>query len=257
MCGGGDGKADELLRACRFAEAAAAYRECAAQRPHDAQAWWGVTLSDYGVRFLRDEESNVLLPACRSAVPVSIWQSASFCNAMAYADERQRETYKKIACVIDDLQRRIGESEKESERCDAFVSCAFTDARGRRTGDASVAYAVCDALRCRDLRPFFAALTPVDREYTGYERIARNALSRCKYFAAAVTDEESVETVVRDYEAFYAQAATDGGRKAACVYDVRLYARIPSALRENGVRFSRADDCRQVACELAQRLTGK
>ena len=108
-------RANEMRAACDFDDAIREYKLITRGNPRDAEAWWGLALSIYGIEYVRDSRTGTLVPTCpQNCLPQHIaGRKLSQCCKIRGA--RPGEVYRERAKVIDRLQRAIILRQREEE----------------------------------------------------------------------------------------------------------------------------------------------
>ena len=123
-------RANAMRAACDFDGAMREYTLITERNPGDAEAWWGLVLSKYGIEYVRDPRSGLRFPTCRRTINKSILSDESYLNAIKYAAPAQAEQYKSRAADIERLQSAIKarlaqEEDYEPIIYKALYSCKF------------------------------------------------------------------------------------------------------------------------------------
>ena len=75
--------------------------------PEEAEAYWGMILSEFGVEYVEDPTSGKRIPTCHRTQVQSVRSSTNFQLAIQYADSERKFIYQDEAEVLDKLQRSI------------------------------------------------------------------------------------------------------------------------------------------------------
>ena len=236
-------RANEMRAACDFDDAIREYKLITRGNPRDAEAWWGLALSIYGIEYVRDSRTGTLVPTCRRTVCRSILQDENFLNAVKYAAPAQAEVYRERAKVIDRLQRAIILRQREEEDYDVFICYRSADEAGRPTRERTVARRIYDELSRRGIKTFFSEVTLKSRLGEDFEPIIYKALYSCKFFILVACSEENLNTawVKNEWSRFRDREEEEHLSGACCaVFDNMPLSALPPFLRsQQGVNLAK------------------
>ena len=149
-------RANAMRAACDFDGAMREYTLITERDPGDAEAWWGLVLSKYGIEYVRDPRSGLRFPTCRRTINKSILSDESYLNAIKYAAPAQAEQYKSRAADIERLQSAIKSRLAQEEDYDVFLSFRSADENGAPTKERMVARRIYDELTRRGIKTFYS-----------------------------------------------------------------------------------------------------
>ena len=89
-----------------------------------ADAYWGIILSRYGIEYVEDPNTHKKIPTCHRASFESVTADMDYKAALLYADSLQSEAYKKEAQRFDEIRKeilRIKEKEKPLLNDSCFI----------------------------------------------------------------------------------------------------------------------------------------
>ena len=109
------------------------YKLVAERNPSDAEAFWGLAISTYGIEYVEDPHTKKRVPTCRRTVKKSILEDENYLKALENASDEQKEVYERRAAVIDRLQKNIKRRLEDEEDFDVFISFKSTDENGNPT----------------------------------------------------------------------------------------------------------------------------
>ncbi|MCD8372073.1 MAG: TIR domain-containing protein [Clostridia bacterium] len=236
-------RANLLRRSCDFDGAITEYKLILSADGEDAEARWGLALSEYGIEYVEDSRTKKLIPTCRRTVRKSILEDENYLAAIKYAEPKQAESYMAEAKVIDRLQRDIKRRMDEEEDFDVFLCFRSSDDLGFPTRERSVARRIYDELEKRGIKTFFSEVTLKDRIGDDYEPIIYKALYSCKFFILIATSEENINApwVKNEWSRFRDRQAEEGLSGACCaVFEGVPLSSLPSFLRSaQGVNLAK------------------
>ena len=90
-----------------FDKAYDAYKAIAEEDEQEAEAYWGMLLSEYGVEYVEDPVTKKRIPTCHRTLVKSIKTATDFELACKYADVENRLMYQDEADVIEEIQKKI------------------------------------------------------------------------------------------------------------------------------------------------------
>ena len=237
-------RANKLRFESRFADAIREYKLVVEENPNDAQALWGLVLSEYGIEYVKDPRTHRFIPTCHRALRGSIFENKHYRQAWEAATDEQREDYEGQAKDIDRLQKEILRRTELAEDYDIFISFKSTDERGMPTRDARIARVIYDELKKRGFKTFFSDVTLNEMLFADYEPIIFRALYSCKFFILVATSDEFVNApwVKNEWSRFEERMAEERLSGVACaVFDGASVSTstLPPFLRTQGIDLRR------------------
>lgn len=223
-----------------FDSAIIKYRSVLTQVHDDADVYWGLTLSEYGIEFVPDADGRYV-PTCRRTVPESILESESYRRAIEFASPEQAESFRRTAREIDVLQRRIAKQLEQEEDYDVFLSFKSTDGNDRPTEDRYIARKIYEALEKYGIRTFYSEESLRGRMGDEYEPIIYRALYSSKVFILIATNEAYVQApwVKNEWSRYRDRLAETPGLQAFAVFRGIRPTALPAAFRGQGVDLSK------------------
>lgn len=178
-----------------FDRAYAAYENIVNDAPEEAEAYWGMLLSEYGVEYVDDPKTRKKVPTCHRTLVRSVTSNENFKSACHYADAESRMVYEDEAQVLDALQKRVLNASAKEEPYDVFICYKETDENGERTADSVLAQEIYDALSAKNLRVFFSRISLEDKLGEDYEPCIFAALNSAKVMLVVTTDSDRCNAV--------------------------------------------------------------
>ena len=173
-------RANALRRRNEFDKAEAVFEKIVELNGNEAEAYWGLILSKYGIEYVEDPESGKMIPTCHRASFDSIVSDGDYKSAIEYADAERRTLYEEQAREIDRIQRDILKLSENEEKFDIFICYKETDENGKRTRDSVTASEIYYELTDAGLKVFYAAITLEGKLGSEYEPIIFAALNSAK-----------------------------------------------------------------------------
>ncbi len=100
-------RANHLRQQCEFNKAAALYEELLKHTDNEPEIYWQLTLCRYGVKYIKENEINIMVPDCRRARYRSVLCDPFFLKAMNTEDFLRSSAYRKEAEYIDVMQKKL------------------------------------------------------------------------------------------------------------------------------------------------------
>lgn len=97
-------RANKLYLACDFEGAATLYQSVVSKSVDDAEAYWFLTLCEYGVQYVDDPATGKRIPTCHRTMYTSILNSEDYINAVDCADIMSKNIYTREAEKIDTIE---------------------------------------------------------------------------------------------------------------------------------------------------------
>ena len=147
-----------------FDKAYDAYEAIVEEDEQEAEAYWGLILSEYGIEYVEDPKTKKRVPTCHRTHVQPIQASVNFEHACKYADAESKFFDQDEAEFIDELQRKIISVSEKEEGYDVFICYKETDDEtGERTEDSVLAQDIYDELTKQGIRTFFSRITLEDK----------------------------------------------------------------------------------------------
>lgn len=173
-------RANRLRFNCEFDKAASIYETIVSEYSEDAEGYWGLLLSKYGIEYVDDPVTGKKIPTCHRSSFDSFMDDEDFEMVMEYSDTLSKGVYREEAKNIENLRKSIIEVSGKEEPYDIFICYKETDDTGNRTLDSVLAQDVYDALSNKGYRVFFSRITLEDKLGVEYEPYIFAALNSAK-----------------------------------------------------------------------------
>ena len=188
-------RANRYRLECEFDKAYNAYENIVNDESTEAEAYWGLVLSEYGVEYVDDPKTGKKVPTCHRTLTRSVTANENFKSACRNADGERRIFYEEEAETLDTLQKRVLNASAKEEPYDVFICYKETDDNGDRTADSVLAQEIYDALTSKGLRVFFSRISLEDKLGADYEPCIFAALNSAKVMLMVTTDSEHCSSV--------------------------------------------------------------
>lgn len=189
-------RANHFRRQNEFDKAMQAYENILNEDNSNAEAYWGVVLSRYGIEYVEDPISNERIPTCHRAQFGSVLSDADYLAAIERApDNYSRSLYEQEAKRIADIQYGILATSQREESYDVFICYKETSTAGTRTKDSMLAQEVYYQLANEGYTVFFSRITLEDKLGQHYEPYIFAALHSARVMVVIGTSAENFNAV--------------------------------------------------------------
>ena len=188
-------RANEYRLNNEFDKAYDAYKTITEEDEQEAEAYWGMILSEYGVEYVEDPNSGKRIPTCHRTQVTNIQNTTNYKMALRYADSERKFMYQDEAEEIDKLQRDILAVSSKEEGYDVFICYKESEENGDRTQDSVLAQDIYNELNRNGIRTFFSRISLEDHLGENYEPYIYSALSSAKIMIVVSTRREHCEAV--------------------------------------------------------------
>ncbi|MEF2806051.1 MAG: TIR domain-containing protein [Massilistercora timonensis] len=215
-----------------FDDAVHVYQEILKENSSDAEAYFGLAISSYGIEYVEDPASGSRIPTCHRTKEESILNDPNYQLSLKYADLSSREIYRQEAEKIDGIMQKILRLSKEEADYDIFISYKETDESGERTPVSVYAQEIYEQLVKKGYKVFFARKSLEEMLGKEYEPIIFSALKSAKIMIVAGTSKENFEAVwvKNEWSRFLELRKADPGKTVIpCYRNVSPY-ELPSEL---------------------------
>jgi len=189
-------RANHFRRQNDFDKAVQAYESILNEDNDDAEAYWGVVLSRYGIEYVEDPSSHQRVPTCHRVQSESILKDADYLETLQHApDEYTKSLYEEEAKKISEIQKGILAISNKEQPYDVFICYKETTDGGSRTKDSTIAQDIYYELTKDDYKVFLARITLEDKLGQQYEPYIFSALNSAKVMLVIGTKKEHFEAV--------------------------------------------------------------
>ncbi len=179
-----------------FEKAQATYENILMEDEHNAEAYWGIILSVFGIEYVEDPQTKNRIPTCNRVQRLSVLKNLNYQKAVEYAaDDKSRMLYEQEANEIAKIQKGILSISDQEDSYDIFICYKETDPEGNRTLDSTLAQDIYTRLKKEGYRVFFSRLTLEDKAGTEYEPYIFAALNSAKIMLVVGTKPEYFNAV--------------------------------------------------------------
>ncbi len=183
-------RAEHFRQRNEFDKALDTYEAIVRETPDDAEAYWGMVLSRFGIEYVEDPISHERVPTCHRVQYESILSDSDYKSALEYADASQQAVYEAEAKRIAEIQKGILSISSQEKPFDVFICYKESDANGSRTKDSVIANDIYHQLTREGFKVFFAAITLEDKLGQAYEPYIFAALNSAKVMIVLGTKPE-------------------------------------------------------------------
>lgn len=189
-------RANDYRLNCEFDKAYDAYKTIVEEDEQEAEAYWGMILSEYGVEYVEDPTSKKRIPTCHRTHIQPIRTSTNYKMAVQYADSESKFLYQDEAEVLDNLQKNIISISSKEAPYDVFICYKETDdTTGERTKDSVLAEDIYNALTDKGVRTFFSRISLEEHIGENYEPYIYSALNSARVMLLVTTSNKHCNAV--------------------------------------------------------------
>ena len=189
-------RANEYRLNNEFDKAYDAYKTITEEDEQEAEAYWGMILSEYGVEYVEDPNSGKRIPTCHRTKIQSVRSSKNYQLALQYADSESKFIYQDEAEILDKLQRSILAISSQEEPYDVFICYKETDTdSGDRTKDSVLAQDIYQELEKNGIRTFFSRISLETHLGENYEPYIFSALQSARVMLVVSTSGDNCDSV--------------------------------------------------------------
>ncbi len=178
-----------------FDKAYSAYETIISEKEDEAEAYWGLVLSEYGVEYVEDPATKKRIPTCHRTLVKSVTSNENFKLACQFAESESRMMYEDEAEELDSLQKKILNASAKEDPYDVFLCYKETDDKGERTADSVLAQEIYNELTRSGLRVFFSRISLEDKLGKDYEPCIYAALTSAKVMLMVTADSDHCNAV--------------------------------------------------------------
>ena len=188
-------RANRLRANNEFDKASTVYESIVAEFSEEAEAYWGLVLSKYGIEYVDDPATGKKIPTCHRSSFESVLDDNNYELTLEYADTLAKRVYREEAKQIEEIRKGIIEVSSKEEPYDIFICYKETAENGDRTIDSVLAQDIYEAVTEKGYRTFFAKITLEDKLGQEYEPYIFAALTSAKIMLVVGTDYEYFDAV--------------------------------------------------------------
>ena len=181
-------RANQLWSDCEFDTAARIFKRITVEFPEEAEAFWGVLLCKFGIRYVDDPATGKKVPEIHRLTSRSILDDNYYEQTMINATADSRKVYREAANDIDSLQKKMLEISSREKPFDIYICYKETDEAGNRTDDSVIAQRIYDMLTSNGYRVYFSRVSDKEKSGMGDEPFAFAALNSAKIMLVVGTD---------------------------------------------------------------------
>ena len=189
----------------KFDEAFSAYSKAASIDKAEPEAYYGMALASYKVRYIKDVNNNRLQPIIYDATNKSFEKDSNYIKALNLATPEQKEEYTKRAKEIDYIRNEFYKLKQEGKEYDVFICVKVTDdTTKRKTIDSERANDIYYHLKDKGYKPFYSEREIQNETGVDYEARILYALYSSPCMIVICSDESYLQTpwVKNEYSRF-------------------------------------------------------
>ncbi len=225
-------RAEHFRRINEYDKAVSAYEKIVEVNPDDAEAYWGLVISKFGIEYVEDPVSRERIPTCHRVQFESILADHNYLAALEKAGSSEKAIYESEAKRIAEIQKGILAISSNETPFDVFICYKESDNDGRRTKDSVTAQEIYYQLTNAGYKVFFARITLENKLGQQYEPYIFAALNSAKVMLVIGSQKDYFDAVwVRnEWSRFLALMKKDKSKLLIpCYKDMDAYD-IPEAL---------------------------
>lgn len=174
-------RANHLRLNHNFDDALIQYNILIQEDNQDAEVYWCSLLCRYGIEYVKDPATNMLIPTCHRIMMQNINNDIDYLSALKYSKSKEIQNYytnevKKFA----DIQKRIITIAQSEKPYDIFICYKELDENKNRTNDSVLAQDIYMKLTELGYRVFFSRITLESKLGVEYEPYIYSALVSSK-----------------------------------------------------------------------------
>ena len=225
-------RANEYRLNNEFDKAYDAYKTITEEDEQEAEAYWGMILSEYGVEYVEDPASHNRVATCHRTRVQNIVDSTNFQLAIKYADAERRFMYQDEAEALEQLQHSILAISSKEEAYDVFICYKESDDEGNRTEDSVLAQEIYNELTKVGISVFFSRISLETHLGENYEPYIYGALTSAKVMLMVSTSANNCNAVwvKNEWKRFLAFMQEDSSKTIIPVYKTMSPYEFPSEL---------------------------
>ena len=171
----------QRLRLADFDEAEKEFNDIVLRYPKNPNGYWGCLMSKYGIKYEQDFDGR-MIPTCYATSMESVMNDNCYQRALEYADDDNKNYYRKQAWYIEKVRKEWVEKAKKEPPYDIFICYKDSDLPNgiERTRDSFMAQDLYVHLMKKGYRVFFSRESLRDKVGEKYEPYIFNALATAK-----------------------------------------------------------------------------
>ena len=158
----------------------------------DAEVYWNMVLSKYGVLYVDDPSTGEKVPTINRTQMTSVFLDDAYKKTIDLADPTTRQMYEEEAKKIDKIQQEILSISNNEKPYDILICYKETDDNGERTQDSIDAYQIYHNLTDAGYRVFFSRVS-LEGKVGKYESYIFAALNSAKVMLVIGSKKEYFE----------------------------------------------------------------
>lgn len=169
------------------------YQDILKEDSREAEAYFGLAMSKYGIEFVEDPKSRKRIPTFHRTKEKSILTDPDYIKAVEYADLGCRSYYQEQGQKIAEIQNEILKRANAEEAFDVFICYKESDEFGGRTQESVIGQELYYELDKLGIKTFYARLTLSPGEE--YEPVIFSALRSARVMLVIGCDPKNYSSV--------------------------------------------------------------
>lgn len=185
----------------------------------NADAYWGMFLSTFGVMHVLDPRTNTYVPTCNRCTECSALEDSNYKKSLQLANTNQAQLFTQTASTIEKIRSSYIKNSKNEKPYDIFIcykrTLSVINGREVYTEDSVCARDIYDILTAKGYKVFFAEKSLQNLAGSEYEPIIYNALKTSKIMLVISSETELINApwVKNEWLRFIKQMEYDSSKK--------------------------------------------
>ncbi len=189
-------RAEHFRQINDFDKAIFAFEAIMREYPDEAEAYWGLVLSRFGIEYVEEKSTGKRIPTCHRVQSTSILSDSDYKTALKLSEgTSEHDLYEAEAHRIADIQKGILNISAKETPFDVFICYKENTEGGSRSEESFIGQEIYQRLTKVGFKVFFARETLKDKIGQQYEPYIFAALNSAKVMLAIGTSKERLNAV--------------------------------------------------------------
>lgn len=230
-----------------FDRAYSAFEKAAKSEPSEPNAYFGMALSTFKIRYIKDEVNNVRQPVCYEIADKAFSSDKNYLAALKLSTREQRSVFERDARDIDYIRNEFARLKDMGLDYDCFICTKVSDENGGYTTDSMHAMRIYNHLKSRGYAPFYSEEEIRGREGVAYEALILYALYMSECMLVICGNESYLQTpwVKNEYMRFISMIGDTDNKECdsiTIVFDGKPVEKLPSkSAKIQGIDLKKPD----------------
>ncbi len=216
-----------------FDRAYSAFEKAAKSEPSEPNAYFGMALSTFKIRYIKDEVNNVRQPICYEIADKAFSSDKNYLTALKLSTREQRSVFERDARDVDYIRAEFSKLKDMGLDYDCFICTKVSDENGGYTTDSMHAMRIYNHLKSRGYAPFYSEEEIRGREGVAYEALILYALYMSECMLVICGNESYLQTpwVKNEYMRFISMIGDTENKDCdsiTIVFDGKPIEKLPS-----------------------------